>query len=481
METYLNGAFEAQTFPLSAFDLQGSFSNIPYAFFYENRDNKNDFMPASLLKESLAKTLELFPHLVGHLRSTARGKIQIELDPQRLNVPEFLETVDINQTFADIKKANFSWASWPENVATVKAFATPDAAGEIKLLNVHVVRLKGNSGVIIFINCPHYCFDGAGYFAFIKQWASCMGALDRAEKPSAITNYCHDRAQIQGHLSEERRPLDPVSDAMYTTGNFFCDSLAWLSPTMLGRLLGKLDGLSPGQGHLFHIPQAKMDELRESLRAHVPEGSRISENDLLVALVSRTYVQSQAQPVPKAGWFTAAPEPESHFTVRIPCDARPRLGIKGTYTGNLLIPMLVREPMEELRRETSPQTLARSALQVRRIIGNVTAPLISQFYGTVSSHPTSYMRPLAFAASHTTTSMVTTSQVKFGLYDADFGAGRPEFVCLTPLFAGSYTIAAFLPPPPGVDGIYVLMTTNNDAMGRVVENEAWKAIANLVW
>jgi hypothetical protein len=91
------------------------------------------------------------------------------------------------------------------------------------------------------------------------------------------------------------------------------------------------------------------------------------------------------------------------------------------------------------------------------------------------------MRPLAFAASHTTTSMVTTSQVKFGLYDADFGAGRPEFVCLTPLFAGSYTIAAFLPPPPGVDGIYVLMTTNNDAMGRVVENEAWKAIANLVW
>ncbi|KJK79837.1 hypothetical protein H634G_04076 [Metarhizium anisopliae BRIP 53293] len=490
MEDFIKQPLRAQTFALSAFDMQGSFSNIPYAFFYGNKgqDGKQkEFMPTTLLKQSLAQTLESFPILLGHIKATARCKLQIDLDPSHINCPDFRETIlpnNSNVSFATLEAANFSWKSWPEGVATVKPFAMPhDTTGDIKLLNVHVVRLRDNTGLILFVNCPHYVFDGAGYFAFIKEWASNMRCAASQSLPNPGTEYCHDRACIQEYLTARKRPLDPISNAIYATANFLCDAMTWLSPVHLGRLLGKLGSLSPpGQAHLFHITQQTLDSLQKSSQENLPEQvARLSTNDLLVALVGRTYVQSQKQPVPRAGWFSPAPPPETHFSVRIPCDARPRLGMKHNFTGNLLMPVLMRDTMEDYGQETTAASLARSALQVRRCVGDVDAALVSGYHDVLCQHPTSYMRPLAFAASHTTTSMVATSQVRFGLYDADFGFGKPAFVSLTPLFEGTYTMAAFLPPPPGKDGVYILLTTNKDAMAGVVENDFWRQTCELVW
>ncbi|KAG5984543.1 hypothetical protein E4U55_004326 [Claviceps digitariae] len=488
MEEYIKPVAQFQHFPLSAFDMQGSFSNIPYAFIYENKRrceeaNDEQFMPTNHLKESLGLTLESFPILLGHVRATARCKLRIDVDPSCINVPDFQETILSNNdiTFADLKAANFAWKAWPEGVATVKAVATPhQSTGDIKLLNVHVMRLGGDSGVILFVNCPHYVFDGAGFFAFVKEWAFKMRSSASTD-PSV--EYCHRRDCIQKYLVKQIRPVDPVSNAIYATSNFFCDALTWLSPVNIGRLLGKLGNLSPsGQGHLFHISQKKLEELRELSKAYVPNDCRLSANDLLVALVSRTFNQSQQQPDPRPGLFGAAPPPpETHFTVRIPCDARSRLGVKENYTGNLLIPILVREEMSYLRTETDTKTLATSALEVRKCVRDIDAALVSGYHSVLSEHPTSYMRPLAFAASHTTSSMVATSQVRFGLYDADFGAGRPSFVCPTPLFEGSYTIAAFLPPPPEKDGVYILLTTNRSAMAHVLNNKVWCQVSELLW
>lgn len=484
MERFLSRPV-AQSYPLSAYDMQGSFANIPYAFFFENTDRNDAFMPSELLKKSLGQALQDFPILTGHLRPKARGKIVVEVDPENVNVPEFIESTSTTITFDDIKTAGFAWSAWPDNVITVGGFATPAAGdGEIKLLNVHIVRLKDESGLILFINIPHYPVDGAGYFGFIKTWASTMASMAKGETENGVSTSSKlvmDRSCIQKYLPTEREALDDISHSMYTVSNMFCDTLAYLSPALLGRLLGKLGSLSSGEGHLFRVSQDSLDGLREAVRKYLPEGKRISENDLLVALVSKTYVQSQPQPELKAGWFSAKPEPETHFTVRVPCDARPRLNMKEIYTGNLLIPMLVRDRMENLVKPTTPETIASAALEVRKAIGGVSSALIGQYHDTISEHPTSHMRPLSFAAGHQTTSMVTTSQVRFGLYDVDFGHGSPQFVCLTKLFAGSYTMAAFLPTPPKERGVYILLTSNVVAMKNILENEFWRKTAELVW
>lgn len=482
----LRGSIERRTYALSAFDMQASFANIPYVFFYENVSNSNSFMPGSLLKDSLARALEGFPILLGHLRRKTTGQIDVEVDPENLNLPEFIETSCDTITFNDIKSKNFSWDSWPDSVATVGGFATPAANdGEIRLLNVHAMRLKDKSGLVLFINIPHYAVDGAGYFTFIQHWASIMSSMSRHGSPSetlASDKLVMDRACIKAYLPAERRPLDELSQSIYTVANFFCDALAWLPPTMLGRLLSKLRSLSSGEAHLFCLPLSKLDELRKSVQLHLPTGSRISNNDLLVSLLSKTYVQSQPQPEPKAGWFTAAPKQETHFTVRIPCDARPRLGMKEKFTGNLLIPTIVNERIGDLSKPTTPQTLASAAMQVRKTIGSIDAPLVAEYEEIISSHPSSHIRPLAFVSSHQTTSMVITSQMCFGLYDADFGFGQPAFVCLTRLFTGSYTIAAILPTAPDQEpGVNVLLTSNVVAMGNILKNEFWRKTAELVW
>ena len=484
MDEYMKPtASKPERIALSAFDNHGSYTNIPYAFFYENEDRSSDFMPTSLLKESLARALQDFPVLTGVVRMPARGRIHIEIDPGHVNTPQFQESFNETITFQDLKDTGFAWSAWPENLVTVASgFATPDPkTGEIVLLYVHVVRLKQNTGVALFTNIPHYAVDGYGYFAFLNHWASIMRAMKHDNSRLPEGDFCHDRSCIYKYLPEEKTSIDPLSQSIYTTANFFCDTLAYLSPTVLGRLMTRLSKLSTGEGHLFHVTQEKLQSLRNSVRENLPAGTAISANDVLCAMLMRTFCQSQPLPEPKAGWFTAAPEPESHFTIRMPCDVRPRLGMTEKFTGNLILPMFIRQPMDEVSQPTTPETLARSALHVRKTTESVTPSLVSGFHDTFSQHPTCHLRPLSFAASHTKTSLITTSHTRFELYDVDFGYGRPRFASLTPLFAGSYTMAAFLPPPPGVDGVYILLTSNVEAMGNILENKFWKENTRLVW
>lgn len=490
MEGYVS-PIQRKSFPLSSFDMQGSFSNIPYAFFFENTARDDKFMPLDLLRSSFRASLQQFPILTGHLRYKSSGRINVEVDASNLNFPEYLESTCDSTSFDEIKASNFSWEKWPEGVVgDVCPVAKPAADGEIKLLNVHVCRLKDNSGLVLFVNIPHYVVDGVGFFCFVNHWAATMksmaagGGLERAGT-GAEADYCFDREVIHRYLDEsqeEAKPLDEISQSIYTRRNLFVDWLAWLSPTTLGSLLAKTAGLARGEAHLFHVSRATLDSLREEIRPHVPDGFRVSDNDLLIALLSQTYTQSQPLPEPQRGWsFFGKRAPETHFTSRIICDMRPRIGVKEIYTGNLLIGMFSRNRLENLTLPTTAKTLAAAAVGVRKTINTVDLPLVKAYSNAISQNPTSHVRPLPWVATHTTTSLVVSSHVRFKMYEANFGYGRPQFASLTPLFAGSYTMAAFLPPPPPQDGVNVLLTSNPVAMKGILENDFWRRVFKLVW
>ncbi|KAF4261510.1 hypothetical protein CNMCM8714_000578 [Aspergillus fumigatus] len=372
-----------ESIPLSPFDLQGSFSNIPYAFFYENTQCENDFMPFDFLKGSLWASLQRFPILTGRLRARSTGHIVVEVDAGNPNQPDIRETLCDSVHWSQLKESSFAWDAWPAGVATVGPVATAAADGEIKLLNIHVMRLAQNSGVILFINIPHYVVDGVGYFAFINHWAETMRMQQQQQEQEneARSRFSFDRGIIQRYLPTERAPLDPLTASIYGQRNLLVDWLAWLSPTTLGGLLSKTAAMARGEAHLFRIPRASLDQVHKDVQPYIPASARLSDNDLLVALISKTYIQSQPQPKPPTGFLSwlrpGQGQPESHCTVRIPCDVRRHLKVRERYTGNLLLGMMVRTPLAELARPTSSETLAAAALNVRQSIERVQPGLVA--------------------------------------------------------------------------------------------------------
>ncbi|KAJ2054821.1 hypothetical protein GGI17_006789, partial [Coemansia sp. S146] len=85
-------SIQSQTIDLCTFDTIPSFLNVPFYFYYGNNANDPEFMPTELLRESFYTALLDFPILVGHLEADGSGHAKVVVDPDNLNVPEFLES-----------------------------------------------------------------------------------------------------------------------------------------------------------------------------------------------------------------------------------------------------------------------------------------------------------------------------------------------------------------------------------------------------
>ncbi|KAJ2575292.1 hypothetical protein GGH19_003126, partial [Coemansia sp. RSA 1807] len=150
MEAFMS-TIKAQQFALNAWDMAASFTNIPYIYYFKNPNSgsADDFMPSSRLRASFLKVIEEFPILVGHITVGKDGRCLVDVNPHNLNMPEYLESQSTVH-FHDLEKAKFSWDALPQNVATVGAFPAVGVSGIIKLVNVNIIRLAENSGLVLF-------------------------------------------------------------------------------------------------------------------------------------------------------------------------------------------------------------------------------------------------------------------------------------------------------------------------------------------
>ncbi|KAJ2529193.1 hypothetical protein EV175_007387, partial [Coemansia sp. RSA 1933] len=168
-------------------------------------------------------------------------------------MPEYVESTSAMQ-FEEMRKSNFHWSAWPPGVAIVDGITKANAQGVIKLLNVHVVRMRG--GVILFINIPHYVVDGVGFFAFASLW----GELFRTGGVSSQKRYCFDRSIIAQNIPDTRTPLNSETAAIYE-GRFnpVANLLAWLSPVTRGWVLSKLQFTAGVSSRTFRVTRDKLD------------------------------------------------------------------------------------------------------------------------------------------------------------------------------------------------------------------------------
>ncbi|KAJ2822980.1 hypothetical protein FBU31_004427, partial [Coemansia sp. 'formosensis'] len=380
MDKLLRG-IQSQTIDLCTLDLMTSLINMPFYFYYGNNGTGSKFMPTELLRESFHTTLLDFPALVGRLEVDGSQHAKIVVDKDNLNLPEFLVSQS-SVHFRDLQASKFSWDALPDGVATVGAITTANSNGEIKAANVHVVRLRDNSGVILFVSVAHYVFDGTGYCEFLNRWAELcrwMCSDNAVSEPPAY--YCsYERSTLFDSLPEDRKALDEPTMEMFSATGSLAKWLAWLSPTTRSRLLGAALSLRSMEGHIFHISASRLAWLRASVREYISSDERLSDNDIVTALLTMTVAQSVAKcqrDSASASYlsslssylFPSTYTPDTSFYTQVVVDMRPRLsGLSAArYIGNADLPRYLVSSMGSLASGGNEQSLALIAKSVRQL------------------------------------------------------------------------------------------------------------------
>ncbi|KAJ2884151.1 hypothetical protein H4R27_002312 [Coemansia aciculifera] len=490
MDKLLSG-IQSQTIDLCTFDLVPSFVNIPFFFYYGNDANDSNFMPAEQLRESFYMALLDFPILVGHLEADGSGHAKVVVDQDNLNIPEFLESQsDVH--FHDLKAAKFSWDALPDGANIVGAVTSADSSGVIKAANVHVVRLQDNSGIILFISIAHYIVDGVGYCAFINRWAEVCQWMrsDSAASELPACHYSFERSTLLNKMPEDRKVLDKPTLELITTTGPFVRWLAWISPRTRGKLLRASFSLMSVVGHVFHIPASRLASLRTSVQGYIPSDVRISDNDLLTALLTMAVAQSEAECMQESAsasylsslvsyLFPSMYTPDSSFVTQVVVDTRPRLKGLSTvgYTGNSVLTRCLVNSMESLTSGINEQSLAPIAKSVRQLVNGVDAQYIGQFVDTLYKDPLCFMCPATYAFSKTT--MVLSNQSRFPLYHADFGNGIPTWISPVRTFFPNFS--SIIPTHPSTGGYVVYISMTERAMAKFLQNKFWMSTSELVY
>ncbi|KAJ2812242.1 hypothetical protein FBU31_007628 [Coemansia sp. 'formosensis'] len=246
----------------------------------------------------------------------------------------------------------------------------------------------------------------------------------------------------------------------------------------------------PVVGHIFHIPATSLSWLHASVREYISSGVRISDNDIITALLTMTVAQSETESKRDSAsasylsslasyLFPSMYAPDSDFFTQVVIDMRPRLNGLSTarYTGNSVLSRCLVNSMKSLTSDVSEQLLALIAENVRQLVNYVDPQYIGQYVDTLHKNPTCFMCPTTFA--HSKKPLLLSNQSRFPLYHADFGAGIPTWV--SPLRTFFPNFSSILPTHPSKDGRFVYISMTEQAMTKCLQNKFWMSFAGLVY
>ncbi|KAJ2795162.1 hypothetical protein H4R20_005974, partial [Coemansia guatemalensis] len=135
-EVHLATTLNPQTFELDGFDKAAECFYIPFFYFFENAGEDGDFMNTKLLKDSLFQVLQEFPHLAGVLQKDSPDALNVVVDPNALNIPEFKET-HCDMHFDEAKLANYSQLMLPKGANTTDAYLRGGPGKADKLASIN--------------------------------------------------------------------------------------------------------------------------------------------------------------------------------------------------------------------------------------------------------------------------------------------------------------------------------------------------------
>ncbi|PIA15734.1 hypothetical protein COEREDRAFT_44435 [Coemansia reversa NRRL 1564] len=495
MDSFIKN-IKSETFALNGWDFVSAFVNIPFTYYFKNSNDRLDgaFMPSDLLRAAFLRALQDFPILAGHMIVDEKGHGSIVVDKNNLNMPEYVETRGcVHYRF--VEAAGFNWEAMPHKVATVGAFPSRGANGCIKMANVHALRLRSNSGLVLFVNMPHCVVDGVGYSAFVNRWAEvCRWLQDGATSELPHRTYAFNREVVERAMPEQMAPLSVPIRRTYARKSYLGYFLAWLSPETRGDFLTEGSKLSPAVGHVFYIPREGLEKLRTQLMAKGSQGQRqqqrLSDNDMLTSLVGHVVAKSicdidkSAQRRVLATAAQAAMQAilgnkADEFMLLMTADIRPRLHrlAQTQYMGGAItcVPML--HSLRSLAGESGSQ-LGTTCARVRQTVDAWRGGVISGIDHALNSDPACFAHALAQVLLHPH-KLIITNQSRFPLYASDFGAGAPQWISPLPSFLGGF--ASVLPQHPTAAGYHVYISVERRFMSAILSNPLWCSLSSLVY
>ncbi|KAJ1733827.1 hypothetical protein LPJ61_001369 [Coemansia biformis] len=485
---------KSQTFALSGWDTASAFANIPFTYYFKNpsSDPTVPFMPSDVLRASFLRALQEFPILAGHLVFNGSGRGFVVVDRDNLNMPEYTESQSpLHYRF--LEAAGFSWEAVPHDIVTVTSSPTRGSSGIIKLVNVNIVRLRDNSGLVMFANIPHYVMDGVGYSAFMNRWAEvCTWMQGDASAELPCRHYEFDRLAIDRALPPTMDEMTPAMKKIYAARSLLGQFMSWLSPEALGDFLTEGTRMIPAKAHTFHITRAAIEKLRELATGGETTDRRVSDNDILCTLISHaiaTGIAADAERPENSGIWARAKRAMARavlgnadeFMTMVAVDIRPRLRElrQAGYVGGAITGIPVFYPMDDVTLTDDPaKMLSATSAGVRQTVDGLTGSFIGRVDHSLNQDTTCVVHSWAQALMRPQ-KVIITNQSRFGLYSCDFGSGTPRWISSTPSFLTN--LVAILPTNPNSDGYDVYMSVEKQIMPGILENELWRTHTRLLY
>ncbi|KAJ2161013.1 hypothetical protein GGF46_001815 [Coemansia sp. RSA 552] len=483
-------SIESKTYQLCVWDFVASFCNMPFSFYFK-ATNGSGFMPTELLYTSLLRALQEFPILLGRLVvSNKTGRGYVIVDREALNMPDFQESQSTVH-YDEMEAANFSWDALDMKMATVEATPAKNAiSGDIKLVNVHVVRLRDDSGVIVFANIPHYVMDGFGYTAFVNRWAEvCKWLYEGVGLPDIpLRRFNFDRTAIEKALPDKTEPLSAASTRLYGQDTVLARTLGRLTPKTRGALLSTVNGFIPARGHVFHIAKDTLDRIRVLINT---KELRCSDNDILTALVSHVVGRAIKDGGLAGGSLfmrgmravsrlLAGGESDELLTLVV-ADIRPRLEqlCQAHYVGGGITGYPVYNKVDLVAQADScTRSLQETCGNIRQAVNMLTPKYIRSTDSALGHSPSSFANVLSQCII-AYKKIVITNQSRFPMYATDFGGGTPQWV--GPGMPNYITNFAFvLPRRPNTTGYDVYLSLEEPLMKGVLRNGFWSTCTSFI-
>ncbi|KAJ2506802.1 hypothetical protein H4217_008947 [Coemansia sp. RSA 1939] len=170
---------------LNGYAAPDSVRNIDVGYWYANTVGRslNKLMSPKILETAFYTTLQEFPIFVGYIQADAHRRVYVDVNSEALNMPVYADTSS-DLDYLTLCKAGFNIHKLPA-----------DPRGENRILTYprlsvvdqnpayfHVLRLRDNTGILVYANIPHCFVDGYGFTLFMERW---MEILNQMQQPQA--------------------------------------------------------------------------------------------------------------------------------------------------------------------------------------------------------------------------------------------------------------------------------------------------------
>ncbi|XP_042503647.1 shikimate O-hydroxycinnamoyltransferase-like [Macadamia integrifolia] len=367
----------------ASLDLLVSRMHTPTFYFYRPNGSSN-FFDTNVLKEALCKVLVPFYPMAGRSSRDENGRDEINCNGEGVLFVE-AETSSVIDDFVDL----------PPTIGLMRLIPAVDVSGDIAsypLLLLQVTRFKCG-GVSLGVGLQHHLADGMSAIHFINTWAEVARGLDITIPPFI------DRTLLRGR--------DPPTPAFHHIEYQHPPSMKTLLQTKYSQL-----GTDTTTVSLFKI---SLEDLN-ILKAKSKEGNTVnySSYEVLAGHVWRCACKARGIPDDQETKLTIATDGRSRLRPQLP------LG----YFGNVVFSATPIALSGDLTSNPPTYTVGKIHDALMRMDDKYLRSALD--YLVLQPDLTALIR-----GAHTfqCPNIGITSWAKLPIYDADFGWGRPIFMC----------------------------------------------------